>query len=580
MDRRRFLRTAGAGAAGLAAASALPDVLRAGGGSANRPNVLVILADDMGFSDLGCYGATEIETPNLDRLGNDGQRFTQFYNAARCSPTRASLLTGLYPHQAGVGWLAGNAFGGDDAPPGYVGHLNDDCVTMGEALGTAGYETMMVGKWHVGSPGNDTTPWQRGFQRYFGRPTGAHYWKTSGLRLDGEPFTPSGEGGDPFYLTDAQGHFASRFIRENREQRPEQPFLMYLAFNAPHFPIHAREDDVARYRGRFAMGWDELRRRRFEKMTAEGIIPEGTTLPSRDPAIPAWDDVPADEQDDWALKMAVYAAMVDRMDRNVGRVLDTLEATGALDDTLILFVSDNGASAEGIGLKNDQIGTDGGTPPGGPDTFQGYLLPWAHVSDTPFRLYKHFTQEGGIATPMIAHWPAGMGDAQKGSITDETGHVMDVMATALDVAGVSYPDRYDGRTLTPMEGKSLRPVLESGSREGHDRIFWEHEGKRAVREGDWKLVSHHEAQDEALYDWWQFSPRSRPRDLDGAWRLYNLAEDRTELNDLSGEYPERVEQMAAAYAAWAERSNVRPWSEVVCHHKADRFNALCQSDQD
>lgn len=572
MKRREFLRKAGVGTAGLVAASALPNLMYSSSRRADRPNILVILADDLGFSDTGAYGATEIETPNLDRLAAGGQRFTQFYNAARCSPTRASLLTGLYPHQAGMGWLGGAALGGDDAPPGYIGRLNDACVTMGEALGQAGYETMMLGKWHVGNPDNDMTPWQRGFQRYFGRLARADYWDPSGLWLDGEPYDWPG---DDFFMTDAYGEWAARFIEEHQQERSDQPFLMYLAFNAPHFPLHAPEEDIAGYRDRFAIGWDMLRRRRYQKMIEEGIIAEDTALAPRDPAVPAWEEVPSDEQDDWVLKMAVYAAMVGRMDQNIGCVLDTLEATGALDNTLILFVSDNGASAEGIGIEEDQVGTDSGTPPGGPDSHQGYLMPWANVSDTPFRMYKHFTQEGGIATPLIAHWPAGMPEAQKGSVTDAEGHVMDIMATALDVTGVDYPAVYGGREITPPEGKSLLPVFERGRRAGHDMIFWEHEGHRAVREDNWKLVAHHEKQDEALYEWWAFSPRWTSRDFDGEWRLYDMETDRTELSDVAGEHPERVERMAAAYEAWAKRSNVRDWDDMLCLHRIDRFNELC-----
>ena len=582
MKRRDFLRKAGA--AGVAAGTALTGcsvLSRAlqpppAGAAAERPNVLVVLADDLGFSDVGSYGATEIETPTLDRLAENGQRFTQFYNAARCSPSRASLLTGLYPHQAGVGWLGGDALGGDDAPPGYVGHLNDRCVTMGEALGQVGYETMMVGKWHVGNPGNNTTPWQRGFQRYFGRLTRSDYWDAEGLRLDGEPYDWSAHQDERFYMTDAQGDFAVRFIDENQRQRPDQPFLIYLAFNAPHFPLHAPQEAIARYRDRFRMGWDALRTARHRKQIAEGLLSESTALAPRDPAVPAWEDVPADEQQDWVLKMATYAAMTDLMDRNIGKVVDHLEQTGELDNTLLLFASDNGASAEGIGIGRDQIGTDEGTPPGGPESFQGYLMPWANASDTPFRMYKHFTQEGGIATPLIAHWPAGMAEEQKGSITEAEGHVMDLMATALDAAGADYPATFNDHDIQPLEGKSLIPVFQRGDRAGHEMIFWEHEGHRAVREGRWKLVSYHGEQDEALYRWWDFSPRWEPRAFATQWRLYDLETDRTELNDRAAEMPARVARMASAYEAWAERVGVADWSKMQCLHERDKFNRLCK----
>lgn len=549
----------------------------------SRPNIVVILADDLGFSDLGSYGAVEIETPKLDRLAEGGQRFTQFYNAARCSPSRASLLTGLYPHQAGVAWLAGDALGGEEAPPGYTGHLNDQSVTAAEVLGRAGYETMMVGKWHLGNPGNDTTPWQRGFDRYFGTLVPRTYWKPGNLVLDGEDYDWSAHQEEPFFRTDAQADFAVRFIEEHQKRdrtsgSSDRPFFMYLAFKAPHFPLQEERQNIREYRDVFKKGWDALREERHRKLIAEEIIPAGTPLAPRDPSVPAWSDVPPDEQRDWATKMAVYAALVDHMDRSIGRVVERLEQTGELRNTLLLFLSDNGASAEGIGAGSDQIGTDGGAAPGPPDTFQGYLMPWANASDTPFRMYKHFTQEGGIATPLIAHWPAGMPDAQEGTITDEEGHVMDIMATALDAAGVKYPDTFDGRPVTPMEGKSLLPVFKTGHREGHEMIFWEHEGHRAVREGRWKLVSYHGEQDEALYQWWRFSPRWTPRTFATEWHLYDLEADRTELNDVAAEHPERVRRMAAAYDRWAARLPVRDWSTMQCRHRLDKFNRLCATE--
>lgn len=554
--------------------------VRAQAQAENRPNILVILADDLGYSDVGSYGAVEIETPNLDRLAEGGMRFSQFYNVARCSPTRASLMTGLYPHQAGVGWLGGDAFGGEDAPPGYLGHLNDRSVTIAALLRQEGYRTMMVGKWHIGHPRSGTAPWQRGFDRYFGRLARSDYWDANGLWLDGRPYEWEAHHDEPFYMTDAQGDFAVRFIEEHAAADPGRPFFMYLAFNAPHFPLHAPADEVARYRDRFAQGWDALRAKRHARLIEQGILAEGTPLPPRDVAVPAWDDVPDDEQADWTFKMAVYAAMIDIMDRNVGRAINILEEAGRLDNTLILFLSDNGASAEDIGTGEDQIGTDAGTPPGGPGTWQHYLLPWANASNTPFRDYKHFTHEGGIATPLIVHWPAGVPDVLTGTVTGEPGHVIDVMATSLNAAAAEYPATYAGRTLAPMEGKSLLPVLRSRRREGHEMIFWEHEGNRAVREGRWKLVAYHEEQVEALYEWWQFSPRSRTRDVSGEWQLYDLKTDPTEQHDLAAQHPERAARMAAAYRAWAERTHVEDWDIMQCLHAKPKFRRLCDAPSD
>lgn len=511
-----------------------------------RPNIIVFLADDLGFSDIGPYGAEYIETPNLDRLAAEGQRFSQFYNAARCSPTRASLLTGKYPHQSGMGWLAGP----DTGFPAYQGYMNEN-KTIAEVLRSEGYQTMMTGKWHVGSPSSRVMPWTRGFNRYFGRPIGADYWDSSGLKLDGKPFEWPG---DDFFMTEALGEYSAKFIGEHNRKNAEQPYFLYLAFNAPHWPLHARKSDIEKYRGKFMDGWDKLRKKRFENMVARGIVDENQSLPPRDPAIPAWETLSKQEQQAWDLKMAVYAAQVTSMDRAIGRVLDQLKEEGEARKTMVLFLSDNGASAEGIGLKRGQVRNGKGTAPGGPESFQAYLMPWAHASNTPFRLYKHWTHEGGIASPLIVRWPEVIREG--GTVTDELGHVMDIMPTALDAAGATYAGESGKQDSLHMEGKSLMPIFRGHSLVGNRRIFWEHEGHRAVRDGKWKLVSAHK------FDDWFFKKWGFPRDPKSGWELYNMQEDRFEQNNLADTNTQKRDELIKAYQQWAERVGVVDWSEV------------------
>lgn len=507
-----------------------------------RPNIIVFLADDMGFSDVGPYGAEVIETPNIDQLAEEGQQFTQFYNAARCSPTRASLLTGRYPHQAGMGWLAG-----PETPfPGYQGYLNES-KTIAEILGKEGYETMMVGKWHVGNTKNDVMPWTRGFDRYFGRPVRADYWDSSELMLDGELFEwPD----DDFFMTEALGEYASRFIGEHEQKDTDQPFFMYMAFNAPHWPLHAKEDDIENYRGKFMIGWDELRKKRFDNLVDDGIVSNDQSLPPRDSALPAWDSVDSEKQKAWDMSMSVYAAQVTAMDRAVGQVMDEVEESGQANNTLILFLSDNGASAEAIGMHENQMRNEDGIPPGGPDSHQSYLMPWANVSNTPFLFYKHWTHEGGIATPLIVRWPDII--KEKGSMTDEPGHVIDIMATTIDVAGIDESNEEQ----RAVEGKSLLPLFQGDEFERDDRLYWEHEGHRAVRDGKWKLVSVHDF-DDWFYEKWGF-----PREFEEEWELYDMSNDRFEQNNLAGEYPEKRDELIKAYKDWAQETQVVDWDSV------------------
>jgi arylsulfatase len=509
--------------------------------SAAPPNVVLILADDMGYSDLGCYGG-EIATPNLDKLAANGLRFTRFYNCTRCCPTRASLLTGLYPHQTGVGLMTG-----DQKLPGYRGTLQPNAVTIAEVLRTAGYRTLMSGKWHLASgPSKSPTPVDRGFDEYYGMIEGfRNFWDAKGyVRLPaGRPARAYPPGG--FYATDAFADHALDFLADARKT-PDKPFFLYLAFTAPHFPLHAPAEDIARYKEVYARGWDKLREERLARMKKLGLVGSDVTLPPRSGYEtlgykdrgdnPAWDALPADRRADLARRMAVYAAMIDRMDQHVGRVIDDLRTNDQLDNTLVLFLSDNGACAEW-----DPFGFDGSSGPnnvlhrgadlekmGGPGTYHSYGSGWANASDTPFRLYKHYCHEGGISTPLIAHWPKGI--AAKGELRDQVGHVIDVMATCLDVTGAKYPD---GKT--PPEGKSLVPAFAGKSLE-RDSLGWEHEGNRAIRAGKWKLVARR----------------------DGPWELYDLDADRTEQADLAATHPDRVKELSAKWDQWAKRTNVLP----------------------
>jgi len=530
LTRRDLLKAAGFGAASLS----LPARLGAAGQldaqrRSGKPNIVLIMADDMGFSDIGCYGG-EIHTPNLDKLAAGGLRFTQFYNAARCCPTRASLLTGLYPHQAGIGHMVGNS-----GYPAYQGYLNERCVTIAEALKPAGYRTLMAGKWHVGED-RPHWPTDRGFDNYFGLISGgANYFditktKAKGAKrqmaLDDKPYTPPKEG---FYITDAFSDHAVEFI--DKYGRVQQPFFLYLPFTAPHWPLHALPQDIAKYKGKYMKGWDALREERYARMVEMGIISDKWKLSPRDATTWPW----ADEKDKelMDMKMAVYAAQVERMDYGIGRVLAKIREIGAEQNTLVLFLADNGGCAEGgpVGFDN----RNNGLPPGGVDSYMSYGLSWANASNTPFRRYKHWVHEGGISTPLIAYWPGVIKNA--GSLTDQPGHIIDIMATCVDAAGIEYPKAYKGQGLTPLEGKSLLPIFEGRQRQGHEAIYWEHEGNRAVRQGKWKLVS-----------------------LDAKpWELYDLEADRTELSNLVDTYPEKVEQLKALYQSWVKRCSVQPW---------------------
>ncbi len=528
--RREFLKVLGAGAILSPLRECLGTTgIQAATTPARRPNIVLIMADDMGYSDIGCYGG-EVHTPNLDRLAMGGLRFSQFYNAARCCPTRASLLTGLYPHQAGVGHMVE-----DRGYPAYQGYLNDRCLTIAEALKPAGYHTLMAGKWHVGE-NRPHWPVDRGFDHHFGLISGgANYFDITQdkaknvvrkMAIDDQPYKPPREG---FYITDAFSDHAVQLLDEHG--RDERPFFLYLAYTAPHWPLHALPEDIARYRGKYSKGWDAIREERYQRMVKMGLIRDQWKMSPRDGENPPWSEEKDQELMD--LKMAIYAAQIERMDRGIGRVLDKIRDLGKQENTLVMFLSDNGGCAEGgpQGFDNRK----NGLPPGGVDSFMSYGQSWANASNTPFRRYKHWVHEGGIATPFIACWPAVI--QSRGTITNEVGHLIDVMATCLDVAGAAYPKTRDSRELTSLEGKSLLPVFREGQRQGHEALFWEHEGNRAVRQGKWKLVAAH----------------GKP------WELYDLEADRTELHDLASEHPDQVDELTALYNGWARRCGVLPW---------------------
>ncbi|MBK9171229.1 MAG: arylsulfatase [Bryobacterales bacterium] len=518
--------------------------LSACGRGAKRPNIVLIMADDMGFSDLGCYGG-EIETPNLDALARNGLRFAQFYNTARCCPTRASLLTGLYPHQAGVGHMVNPR----ENSPGYRGDLARESVTIAEALKPAGYNTLMSGKWHV-TPVTDSKhnwPLQRGFDRFYGTIHGAGSFYDPATLAEGNDYVEPDK--PEFNYTDAISDRAAAFVREYAA-KPE-PFFLYVPYTAPHWPLHEPESGIAKYKGRYAQGWDALRMERHQNMIRMGLVDVRWPLTPRDPDAPAW---PQAKDKEWQQRrMEVYAAQVDRMDQGIGRIVAALRESEAEENTLILFLADNGGCAEEL-RENPrqprarhvpektragepvQLGNDPQVMPGPENTYQSYGIPWANASNTPFRLYKHWVHEGGISSPLIAHWPARI--KNPGTITNEPGHVIDLMATCVDAAGAKYPQEFAGTKITPLEGKSLIPVLAEGRREGHSEIYWEHEGNRAVRQGKWKLVSRHP----------------------GEWELYDLDADRTELDDLSAKEPAKVAELAANYDAWARKCGVEPWT--------------------
>lgn len=492
-----------------------------------RPNIVLILADDLGYSDLGCYGS-EIPTPNLDRLASEGIRFTQFYNCAVCVTTRASLLTGLYPRM------------------GPQGLLRRSMMTIAEVLRRAGYRTSLSGKWHMGSkPESLPTAW--GFDEYYGLADGAcNYFNPVQPEPDFfmkgkvRPFfrntTPITKFPPDFYTTDAFADHAIETI--GRFRWSGRPFFVHLCFTAPHVPLHASPEDISRHKGRYDDGYFRLRETRFARQRELGLLDPAWKLPAADEKlgpeqydyeIESWESTDRRRQ---ARRMEVYAAMVERMDRNVGRVLKALDATGQADNTIVLFLSDNGGCAS---LPVDMEGWrayNGDTLPGAKETYDFCGPGWGWAQSTPFRRYKTWLYEGGISTPLIVRWPSVV---KPNTRTREPGHVMDLMPTFVELAGTKYPDSFADQSILPLDGKSLVPLLRDGRREGHDFIAWYLYGNRALRQGKWKL------------DWGV----SRKQ-----WEVYDMEADRTETHDLAAEQPERTAAMVELWQAWARRAEV------------------------
>jgi len=559
ITRRRFLRKALLGSVPVAyglSLSCQPTISTATVKRA-KPNIIIIMADDMGFSDVGCFGG-EIHTPNLDKLGANGLRFTQFYNCARCCPTRASLLTGQYPHKVG---LAQNGRS-----------LRRNGITIAEALKQAGYNTAMAGKWHLSvsrtlsdkklhqkwldhqyNPGHpfaplETYPANRGFDKHYGVIWGVIDFFDPFSLIEGTEAVEAVP--EDYYFTDAVTEKSVEYIREF--SRSDKPFFLYVAHCAPHWPLHAPPEDIARYKDTYKAGWHKLRNQRYKRQLQMGLFAKANTpLPPVQGERAKWDNLSEKERAYQSGKMAVHAAMIDRVDQGIGNIVSILKQTGQLDNTVIFFLSDNGASPETPHEPGyDRTGqtrdgrkviykTNEQDIPlellGSELSYTGIGGPWASASNTPFRYWKKESYEGGCHTPLIVHWPKGL-KVKSGAITEETGHVMDIMPTCLELADARYPAEYQSHTylrhkLTPLDGKSLAPILAGIKRTEHDKIFFEHMGGRAARMGNWKLV--------AL--------------INEPWRLYNLAKDRTETNDLAAVYPDRVRSMSAEWNQWAKR---------------------------
>lgn len=487
-----------------------------------HPNIIVILADDMGFSDIGCFGS-EIPTPNLDALAADGLRFTNFHNMSRCCPSRATLLTGLYPQQAGVGLMTDT----ESPLPSYQGYLNQQCVTEAEVLNPAGYFTAMVGKWHVGQE-HGVTPSNRGFQRSLNTVAGGFYWSDEGrakLFLDGNPIK-NGEGGVPatWYSTDLWTSFGLKFIDEAKTTK--KPFYLYLPYNAPHFPLQAPPDEIAKFRhGIYQQGWDKLREARYQRQLAMGIIDKSWALSARDPKVRPWDSLNAEEKEIYDGTMATYAAVIAHLDTQIGVLVAGLKQRGLYDNTVIFFLSDNGANAEGHDGKAYPALATGHT-----NVFLGRS--WANLGNTPFRLFKHFEHEGGTSSPFIVHWPDGI--KGKNELRGQMAHMIDIMPTVADLAGAQYPAQFNGKAILPEEGVSIVPAFNGSAPLARTQpLFWEHEGNRAINDGFWKLVAVHQE----------------------PWELFDFNADRTEVpsGDMAAKKPDIVQKLSSQWDAWAKR---------------------------
>ncbi|MBA4147258.1 MAG: arylsulfatase [Verrucomicrobia bacterium] len=531
--------------------------------AADKPNIIVIMADDVGYSDIGSYGG-EIKTPNLDALAKNGVRFTQFYNTARCCPTRASLLTGLYSHQTGIGHMNW----ADNGHEGYRGNLNNRCATIAEVLRPSGYRTYMSGKWHVtrfAEVDSDQSQWplQRGFEKYYGTLKGSgSFFDPVSLCRQNTFITPEN---DPqykpkeYYYTDAISDNAVTFLQQHEKESADKPFFMYVAYTAAHWPMHALPQDIKKYEGKYDAGYEPIRQERLKRMKEMGLI-DPNWKPA--PTVGDWSEV---QNKEWeAAGMQVFAAMMDSMDQGIGRIVNELKRSGRLDNTVIFYLQDNGGCAENNGRatprqpspkKFKPMGPDDlqiakpkqtrdgrpvrqgpGAMPGPDDTFIAYGENWANVSNTPFREYKHWVHEGGISTPLIVHWPKGISPKRNGKLESQPGHLIDIMATCLDLSDATYPKELRGEKIKPVQGVSLLPAINGKPLKRKAPLFWEHESNRAIRDGKWKLVAKANA----------------------PWELYDMEADRTEMNNLATQQPQKVKELAAKWDGWAARSDVLP----------------------
>lgn len=508
-----------------------------GNAQQQRPNIIVILADDMGYSDLGCYGS-EIPTPNIDALAAKGLKFKQFYNNARCCPSRAGLLTGLFPHQTGVGHMAEepekpgvNDWGVD----GYKGYLNSNCVTIAEVLKDAGYHTYMTGKWHVGMATKDRWPLQRGFERFYGiLPGGSSHRK---------PFPPRGtvtnnnepqyNFPDNYYDTDAYTDSAITYIKD---QKDKKPFFLYLAHTAPHWPLQAKKEDIEKFAHKYDIGWDSVRHERLRRQIALGLVKKEWGLAQRE--MRPWNELTDQERKDVSFRMTVYAAQIYCLDYNVGKLMQYLKASGKLNNTFVMFLSDNGAAAE----PWKELGGRPQAEVNDPNKFWSvsYGMGWANTSNTPFRKFKVDTYEGGMAAPFIVYWPNVI-TKQLGQWNNKPYYLIDVMPTLLDIAKTKYPSTYHGHKIIPTEGISMKPLFLTGTGQQHEYMYWEHQNNCAIRWNDWK---------------------AEKKIADKDWELYNLADDRTERFNLAAKHPDIVEKMSAKWTAWANSHNVLPKGNV------------------
>jgi arylsulfatase len=502
--------------------------------SKEKPNIILILVDDLGFSDFGAYGS-EIQTPNIDKLAAEGLRLREFYNNSICAPTRASLITGQYPHKAGVGYFNVNL-----GLPAYQGWLNKESLTFGEVLKQAGYSTFISGKWHVG---NDSLYWpkQRGFDKFFGFIGGASNYYDIGSYPEKAPPVELVEDNKRInlepgkYLTDEIVNHAVSFIDD--QNKTKKPFFLYLAFNAPHWPLQAVPEDIAKYKGRYEIGWDSLRAERLAKQQLLGIANQQQAIAVRDAEVPAWESYTYDEKQLWQRKMEVYAAMIDRVDQNIGRLLAELKKIKKDDNTLIVLISDNGAQGGFSPLGRKRPRNSG--PIGSAGSYDYVEQGWAQVSNTPFSKHKGNAHEGGISSPFIAWYPKKI---KAGSIEKGTAHLIDLAPTFYEVAGATYPEIYNGVKTNPLVGVSLTNLLFSGTAlERALPIFWERGGNRAVRKGKWKIVSTYPSKN---------------------WELYNIETDRGETTDIAKENPEVVKELEADYEAWAKRDGVENYDKL------------------